>query len=192
MEPVEVVPGQERREGMEILRQCWGVRTEADPHEATPAVDPHPAQTHVRRDRVELSPIDDFDELSVQVVAPRVIATADAVLGEASGSLGQPGATVEAGVVERSDGLGVGADDEDRLVADEVLAEVTDLGDLLLPAGHLPDTGPQSLELQGRELGARVASAGYDVALADQDAVEVHDADLPTGPARGALVYCGS
>jgi hypothetical protein len=121
-----------------------------------------------------------------------VIATTDAALGEASGALGQPGAAVEAGVVERGDGLGVGADDEDGLVADEVLAEVADVGDLLLPAGRLPDAGPQSLELQGGELGARVASAGYDVVLADQDAVEVHDADLPTGSDRGALLYCGS
>jgi hypothetical protein len=192
VEPVEVIGGQERGERIEILLEGRGVRTEADPHESTPAVDPHPAQPHVRRDRVELLTIDDFDERSVQVVAPGVIATTDAALGETAGALSQPGAAVETGVVEGSDGLGVGADDEDGLVADEVLAEVADVGDLLLPAGHLPDTGPQSFELQGRELGARIASAGYDVVLADQDAVEVHDADLPTGSARGALLYFGS
>ena len=59
---------------------------------------------------------------------------------------------MQAGVVVRTDDVGGRAHDEDRLVADQVLAEVADLGDLLLAAGHLPDACPEAVEFQCREL----------------------------------------
>ena len=83
--------------------------------------------------------VDDLDQLSVEVVAPGVVATPDALLGESAVPVGETSAAVQTGVVEGADGLRVRPNDQDRLVADEVLAEVADLGYLLLAAGHLPD-----------------------------------------------------
>ena len=68
-----------------------------------------------------------------------MVATADAAVVEATGSVGETSATVQARVVEGSDRIRARSDDKDRLIADQVLAELTDLGDLLLSAGHLPD-----------------------------------------------------
>ena len=66
------------------------------------------------------------------------------------------------------------------------------LGNLLLPAGNLPDAGPQTLELECRELRTRVTGARNGVVFADQDAVEIHvavpsDHGMPAGPRQ---VYC--
>ena len=80
---------------------------------------------------------------------------------------------MQAGVVEGLDGVGVGADDEDRLIADQVFEERPDLGDFLFPAGHLPDAGPQAIELQVGELGAGVAGTRDRVVLADQELVQI-------------------
>ena len=76
-----------------------------------------------RRDRVELVLVHDLDQRAVEVVAPGVIATADAGVGEGAGSVGQSGAAVQARVVKGLDGVGVGADDEDGLIADQVFEE---------------------------------------------------------------------
>ena len=134
------------------------------------------------------SRVDHFDEVPVEVVAPGVVAAPDATVGEATGPVGEPGAAVQARVVEGADRLGARPDDEDRLVADQVLAEVTDVGDLFLPAGHLPHARPQPLEFQRGELGTRVPGAGDDVVLADQDAVEVHVAVSSDHGDRGPCV----
>ena len=52
-----------------------------------------------------------------------MVAAPDAGVGEGAGSVGQAGAAMQAGVVEGLDGVGVGADDEDGLIADEVFEE---------------------------------------------------------------------
>src|SRR6201999_4668155 len=65
-------------------------------------------------------------------------------------------AAMAAGVVE-SLHPALGADQDHRLVEDLVLDPVADLGDLLQPAGHLPDARPQALPLQLEELGVVVA-----------------------------------
>ena len=178
VEPVEVIGGEQRRQGIEVLLQRGCTRIEADPHEATPSVDLHRSQSGVRGDGIELLPVDDLDQRPVEVVAPGVIAAPDAAVGEAARPVRQASPPVQAGVVERPDGLFVGSDQEDRLVADEVFTEVADVGNFFLPARHLPDPAPETLELQGGEFGAGVSSAGDDVVLADQDAVEVHEVDL--------------
>ena len=72
---------------------------------------------------IELVLVHDFDQLAVEVVAPGVIATADAGVGEGTRSVGQAGAAVQARVVKGLDGVGVGADDEDGLIADQVFEE---------------------------------------------------------------------
>jgi hypothetical protein len=78
---------------------------------------------------------------------------------------------VQARVVEGSDSFRTGSDDKQRLVADQVLAELTHLGDVFLSAGHLPDARPQAVEFQRSELGTRVPSPRDDIVLADQNAV---------------------
>src|SRR5581483_1265077 len=80
------------------------------------------------------------------------------------------GAPVETRIVESRDDVRARAHDEDRLVADLVLAEGAALGDLLLAARHLPDAGPEPVELEGGKLRAGVPGPGNGVVLADQEA----------------------
>ena len=49
--------------------------------------------------------VDDLDQFSVEVVAPGVVATPDALLGESTIPVGEAGATVQTGVVEGANGL---------------------------------------------------------------------------------------
>ena len=122
--------------------------------------------------------VDDLNQFSVEVVAPGVVATPDALLGESAVPVGETSAAVQAGVMEGADGLPVRPNDQDRLVADEVLAEVADLGYLLLATGDLPDARPEALELQLGKLGAGVTLSGNGVVLTDQHALEIHVVDL--------------
>ena len=66
-------------------------------------------------------------------------------------------AAMEAGVVERADLVGRGADDDERPVGDLVDDRVADLGDLLLAARHLPGAAPDVLDLEPVELRVEVA-----------------------------------
>ena len=66
-------------------------------------------------------------------------------------------AAVAAGVLEGPHLAVVGAHHDDRLVEDLVLDEVAGLRDLLEPARHLPDPGPQLLGLQPEEVRVEVA-----------------------------------
>ena len=62
-ELVEVVRGQQSRQGVEVVEQRWRAGIEADPHEATPTVDLNGLEPGVRRDRIELVPIHDLVSL---------------------------------------------------------------------------------------------------------------------------------
>ena len=187
VQPVEVVRSQQRGQRVEEVEQRRGLGVETHPDEASPPVHAHRLQAGAFGNRVELVGIDHLDESAVEVVAPGVVATPDAAIRERPGPLGQPGPAMQARVVEGPDDIRGGADDQDRLVADQVLAELTDLRDLLFTAGHLPDAGPQAVEFEGCEFGARVAGARNGVVLADQHALEVHVAVLlrcSAGPGR--------
>ena len=70
-----------------------------------------------------------------------------------------------AGVLERDDAHVVGAQDDDRLVEELVLDEVVRLGDLLQPAGHLPDPRPQLLGFHRVEVRVEVALLGDPVGV---------------------------
>ena len=72
--------------------------------------------------------VDDLLHPAVEVVAPSVVTAPDLAVGERAAPVGEAGAPVKAGVVEGLDGVGVGPDDEDRLVADQVLEIVAHLG----------------------------------------------------------------
>ena len=173
-EPVEVVGSQQGRQRVEVLEQRWRARIEADPDEAPPTVDLDRLEAGLRRDRVELVPVDYLDQAPVQVVAPGVVAAPDAAVGEAAGPIGETRAAVQTRVVKGPDGVGVRPDDEDRLVADEVFGEGPDLGDLVLPARDLPDTRPEPVELQLGEVRTGVALTRDGAVLADQDLLEIH------------------
>ena len=67
-----------------------------------------------------------------------------------------------AGIEEGSDVVAVAANDQNGLVANDVLEEIAGIGNLLFPAGHLPDAGPQAFHLEVKELLRRVAGTGND------------------------------
>src|SRR5690606_15659331 len=77
--------------------------------------------------------------LALQQHARRVRGAAAAVVAD------QPPPAVRADVVKRPDRIGRGADDQDRIVGDVVGDVAADLGDLLDPAGLLPDLRPEPL-----------------------------------------------
>ncbi len=184
---MQVVRGQQGRERVEVVEERWRRRVEAYPHEATPPVDSDCLEPGPGRYRVELVGVDNVDETAIEVVAPRVVAAADAAVREGSRSVREPCPAMQARVVKGVDGVRVRAHDEDGLIADQVLAELAHVGDLFLPAGDLPDAGPQPLELECGELRTRVTGARHGVVLADQDAVEGHvavpsDHGMTAGP----------
>ena len=72
-------------------------------------------------------------------------------------------AAVAARVLERAHAHVVGAHHDHRLVEELVLGVVVRLRDLLEPARHLPDAGPQLLGLQRVEVGVEVALLGDPV-----------------------------
>ena len=110
-------------ERVEEFEQRRRARIEADPDEAAPAFGLDRLQPGAGRDRIELLLVYDLDQRAVEVIAPGVIAAANAGVGEGAGSVGQSGAPMQAGVVEGLDGVDIRADDQDRLIADEVFEE---------------------------------------------------------------------
>ena len=95
-------------------------------------------------------------------------------------ALGQPAATMHADIIERLDPVGRGADDDDRLVEDVVGDEVADLLDLLEPAGHLPDLGPERIGLAagivGGDIGFDREQLGFASLLRRWRLHHIHDA----------------
>ena len=76
--------------------------------------------------------------------------------GSVAGPVAKAAAPVAADVVVRPDAFG-SAHHDDRVAADVIDPVVAHLGNLLLPAGHLPDPGPEALHLQVMEGLAGVA-----------------------------------
>src|ERR1019366_2869936 len=94
---------------------------------------------------------------AVRVPAPAVERAHDLPPQETPGSLEQFRGAVPAGVVEGPDALFAFANDQDGLIADDVLGKITDLGNLLEAARHLPGVTPEALFLEFEELPVVVA-----------------------------------
>ena len=94
-------------------------------------------------------------------------------------------AAVAAGVLERPHTHVLGAHHDDRLVEELVLDEVAGLGDLLEPAGHLPDPRPEQLGLHLVEVRVEVALLGdpvgelHRVGHRKRRPLLIHDRHLP-------------
>ena len=149
-------------ERIEEVEQRLGVGIGVHEDEPAPALGAHPPEPQPFGQVGELVRVHHLGEPAVERVAPRVVAALHEAVGEAPGTGGEPGAAVEAGVVEGADRPVVAPDDEDRLVPDLVLDEVARLGELLLAARDLPDPAPQPVQLEAGELGRRVASLGNE------------------------------
>src|SRR5579862_1685972 len=89
--------------------------------------------------------VEDEGVLAIDVPSPAVETTGE-VLGMPAAA-GQPPPPVGTDVVEGPNLVGRRARHEDRLIEDVVGDEIADPGDLLLPAGHLPDLAPELLVL---------------------------------------------
>ena len=123
VEPVEVVRREQRGQRVEEVEQGGAPGVETHPDEAAPPVHAHGLQAGAFGIRVELVGIHHLDESAVEVVAPGVVAAPDAAIREECRSPRPAGSHVQARVVEGPDDIRGGADDQDRLVADQVLAE---------------------------------------------------------------------
>ena len=97
----------------------------------------------------ERSSLRDGGVLAVGAVAPAVERAREPALARPA-TLDDLDAAVAARVLERPHAHVVGAQHDDRLVEELVLDEVVRLRDLLEPARHLPDAGPQLLDFQLR------------------------------------------
>ena len=101
---------------------------------------------------------------AVGAVAPAVEGADEARLARTT-ALDDLDPAVPARVLERPHSKVRGAHDHDRLVKDLVLDEVVGLGDLLEPAGHLPDARPQPVDLHLEEVRVVVALLGGAVGV---------------------------
>jgi hypothetical protein len=159
LEPVlRVARGDVTEERVERL--AVGIHVDED--EATPPAHLNVAETQqIVGHRVGVVvTVDDLDDVAVEIPTPRVVAAADLCSTELADAFGEARAAVRARVEERSDRVGVAADDEDRLVADRVLQEVAGERDLFFPARDLPDPRPEPLHLEVEELAGVVPRAG--------------------------------
>ena len=156
---VEVVRTEELRERIEEIEQRLGSRVEVDEDETPPALGPHRAQREVVGDAVEVRGVDDFDDATVERVAPAVERAPERSV-DVPLSLSETRAAVQARIRERADRVGTAPHDDDGFVADRVLDEVADVRDLLLAAGDLPGARPHPLVLEVEELPRQVALLG--------------------------------
>ena len=82
---------------------------------------------------------------------------------ERAAALNDLDAAVPARVLKGRHLVAGGARHDDGLVQDLVFGEVTDAGDLLEPARHLPDPGPEQVSLHFEEVSVVVALFGDPV-----------------------------
>ncbi len=166
------LPRVEHRGGwIEGLAERRGTVVEVDPRATAPLLAPHRDEIEVVGIEVVLGerpPLGDRGVLAVGPVAPAVERAPEPRLAGPA-TLDDLDAAVATGVLERAHPEVVGAHHDDRLVEDLVLDEVARLGDLLEPAGHLPDPGPELLGLQGGEAGIDVALLGHAVRVLDRE-----------------------
>ena len=85
--------------------------------------------------------------LAVEAVAPAVEGAGEAALAASRGLRTTLTPRWRHAFWKAATSVSLGAHHHDGLVEDLVLDEVTDTGDLLEPAGHLPDPGPELLGL---------------------------------------------
>ena len=160
------LPGVEARgERFEAVAERRCVEIEVDPRAAAPGLASDGREVEVAGLHVVLGErpaARDGGVLAVGSVAPAVERAGEPALAGAATD-GHPDAAVATGVLERGDPEVLGAHHEDRLVEDLVLGEVARTGDLLEPAGHLPDPGPEVVDLGLVEVGVVVALLGHPV-----------------------------
>ncbi len=146
-------------ERLDALPQRRGTGIEVDPGAPAPHLAPHRGEVDVLRLQVVLGerlPLGDEGVLAVGAVAPAVEWADEAALARAP-ALDDLDATMAAGVLEGADPEVLVADHDDGLIEDLVLGEVVGLGDLLEPAGHLPDPRPEQIDLHLEEVRVEVA-----------------------------------
>ena len=153
-------------DGVQCLRQrgCRGV--EVDPGAGAPDLDPDLHEAELVGCQLfggEGMGTEDEGVLALQVPLPSVERAGDPVPPERPAAGGQLGGPVAAGVQIAPDGPVVHPDQQDRLVGDRVLDVVPRGGELLEPAGHLPDPGPEAASFELGELGVEVAGRGHEV-----------------------------
>ena len=146
-------------ERLDALPQRRRVVVEVDPGAPAPHLAPHRREVEVLGLQVVLGErlrLRDEGVRAVGAVAPPVERADEPALARPP-ALDDLDAAVAAGVLEGPHAQVVGAHHDDRLVEDLVLDEVARLGDLLEPARHLPDPGPQQLDLHLVEVRVEVA-----------------------------------
>src|SRR5207249_4356922 len=105
---------------------------------------------------------------AVEVPPPAVEGADDLSAAERAATDGKLRGPVAARVLVRLDLVRPGAHDEDRVAGHRVLDEVTDVGDLLEPAGQLPHTRPELLVLELEERLVEVALARDERPIGDR------------------------
>ena len=146
-------------EGLDALPERRRVVVEVDPCAPSPRRRLHRCEVEVPQLEVVLGEglgLGDEGVLAVRAVAPPVEGADEPGLARPP-TLGHPDATMAAGVLERPHAQVLGAHHDDRLIEDLVLDEVVGLRDLLEPAGHLPDPGPEQVDLHLVEVRVVVA-----------------------------------
>jgi len=135
----------------EEIAQRLGIGIEVHEDPPVPRLRPDREETvfgvgHLR----EVPSTRDVLQRTVEVVTPRMEGAVELRCVPAAARNRR--AAVAARIVERTDRVGCVADDDHRTVDDLVLDEVSDLGNVVLPARHLPDARPESRRLAIEEL----------------------------------------
>src|SRR5262249_42075471 len=138
----------------------FGIHVDVDPAGPGADADFHQRDVLVPEAVAPILAVDHGDGLAGKVELPAVEAAAEAVYVTAAP--GQPRAAVRAGIVEGADLAWRGAHDDDGIIDDVVGLEVSDVRNVLLAAGHLPDARPQPFVLGRGELG-REEVAGRNI-----------------------------
>ena len=149
---VEVHPGRVVDDPLEELPERRGGEVEIHEDERPPGVDLHAEQAEVlvAKPGTEPLPGGHLAERALEVPRP-VVVRATEVLEVGSGTLADAVAPVSADVLEGAERSVVASYDEHRQQAAAVLVEVAGCWHVVDSAGELPDVGPESLVLEGRE-----------------------------------------
>jgi hypothetical protein len=182
--------GRERlRHGGEVVEQRLDLGVHRDEHPAAPGLQPHGLQAErllaEARAAGPVLLVRDVEHFAREAIAPAVELADQLPAGVAAGLVLQLAAAVLADVVERPHAVGVGADDEDRLVGDVEAHEVADARHLLLAAGQQPGARPQPLLLQhdvfARDVGVDRDEIGTHLGLAG-DVDDRHEVPSTAAP----------
>jgi hypothetical protein len=135
-----------------IFLERNAVRIEVDEDEPAPGIafdggKGHLVEAHLAFPVLEIGNVGAF---ALQVETPAVERTDE--FPRAPLARREHSSAMRAGVVEGPDLVRRGSHDDDRILTDLIDELIAHLGDLLLPAGDLPDTRPEPLLLQRSEL----------------------------------------